>query len=126
MLGFLGHLPPDSIIYLRRGLRTNAGPFEQLVSRLATTLGLSYRYHLPVPHSGRAAVYNRDIAMVAESDLVVAFFAPARIMEGGTAHVVEKAIDAAVPVFAYAIHQDGRIERVGEWEDPRLAEWDLP
>jgi hypothetical protein len=80
-------------------------PFEALVASLATTLGHTPRAFVPEP-GGRSKVYLRDVEMVGAADEVVAFFQDGDEMTGGTAHVVEKAIDQRRPVRAYALSGD--------------------
>ena len=52
--------------------------------------------------------------MVANADLVLAFFPVGEEMTGGTGHVVEAALAREVPCQAYAVDEKGRIERIGE------------
>ena len=60
--------------------------------------------------------FFRDIEMVSKADLVLCIFHEGQPMEGGTAHVVEKAQDKRVPVYAYTSDDDGRWTRLGEWD----------
>lgn len=94
ILGEIARLPEGTSVLLRRGLKTDPGQFEQLVAQICEQLAIDVEWMLPEPNGGRAAVFERDIAMAEKSDEVVAFFPPNAVMEGGTAHVVEKAIDA--------------------------------
>lgn len=74
------------------------------------------RYCVP-EEGGREQVFFRDIEMVAAADVVICVFDEARPMEGGTGHVVEKAQDRTVPVYAYAyVTETGRLSRIGEWD----------
>lgn len=54
--------------------------------------------------------------MVAGADLVIAVFPPTKPMEGGTGHVVEKAIDQRVPAYAYTFDDRTGFARVGEYD----------
>lgn len=77
------------------------------------------RWIIPDFDAGPGAVFDRDNEMVRRSDLVLAFFAPGRMMEGGTGHVVESAIDQGVPVYSFEVN--GALVRTGE-NDPD-ASW---
>lgn len=70
-------------------------------------------WYSPDP-GGRDQTYRRDYELVETADEVLALFDPARVMEGGTGHVVESALLRRIPVRAYVVHEDGQIERVGE------------
>lgn len=69
----------------------------------------------PDPEGGREATYQRDVGMTRKADLVLAFFAEER-MEGGTEHVVEKALDAGTPVYSWGFN-GSHFVRIGE-HDP--------
>lgn len=58
--------------------------------------------------------------MVSRADLVLAFFHPDLIMEGGTGHCVETAIDRGVPVYSFSISESS-LTQVGS-HDPD-ASW---
>jgi len=77
---------------------------------------MPYELYRPGGGVGRAGVFFRDIEMVSESDLVLALFPESDPMEGGTAHVVEKAQDQRVPVYAYTVDDDLKLHRLGEWD----------
>ncbi len=57
--------------------------------------------------------YRRDVDMVAASAFVIALFHPERVMEGGTGHVVEKALDQGKPVTCYTLGVNGQLILVG-------------
>jgi hypothetical protein len=104
-------------VLLRRGMKSAPGAFERLVAELCRQSDhLEYRWLMPEPGRGPGAAFDRDNEMVRLSDLVLAFFAPGHVMEGGTGHVVETAIDRNVPVYSYAI--GNTLTRVGE-NDPQ-------
>ena len=99
---------------MRRGRSTAPGRFEREVARVCALMGYDVRWFVPEP-GGRDMNYYRDIEMVGEADVCIAVFDAAEPMEGGTAHVVEKAQDARVPVYAYS--WDGLdYKRVGEFD----------
>jgi hypothetical protein len=100
-------------IIMRRGRETDPGPLEHDIAEMCRIAGFPIEWRVPAP-GGRDEVYFRDMDMVTKADLVLAVFSPGRTMEGGTAHVVEKAIDLRVP--AYAFTYNGKLERVGEYD----------
>lgn len=119
VVAFLEQLPVDTTILLRRGNYSGPGNFELLVAECCQLLWIPFEWCLPDLVEGPSATFLRDVAMVKHSDCVLAFFAD-EMMSGGTEHVVEKAIDAGVPVYAYGV-RDGQFIRIGE-HDPD-ASW---
>jgi hypothetical protein len=115
LIAFVAGLPASSKLLLRSGNKSEPGLFEQMIAKLAITLWLDVEWFRPDPAGGRGATFERDLELVRSSDLVLAYFSTTTII-GGTAHVVEKAIDQDVPVYAYGFTGDGYI-RVGE-HDP--------
>ncbi len=106
-------IPNNSRVWLRRGLKGTPGVFERMVAEWCRQYPhVEARWIIPDFDEGPGAVFNRDNAMVRDSDLVLAFFAPGRMMEGGTGHVVEAAIDQGVPVYSFELN--GGLKRVGE------------
>jgi nucleoside 2-deoxyribosyltransferase len=98
------------------------------VAVLAKTMGLGVYWYKPQPGEGAGATFNRDAAMVRRADYVLAFFDEDHAMEGGTAHVVDAALNAMVPVYAWTLDPAGRLARLGEWtfdEMQAQAESDL-
>jgi len=125
LIRFLAALPDDACILLRRGAYSEPGRFEKDVESLCSILRLDWEWCVPAPTEttpGRASVYFRDIEMVDRSDLVLLFFVPEEATDGysGTAHLMEKALDADRPVYAYSVDEDGKIERVGEYDPDHL------
>lgn len=104
-------------IRLRRGRDTAPGQLENEIAELARSTGCPIEWYIPAA-GGRDEVFYRDVDLVTGADLVLAIFAKTAYMVGGTAHVVEKAIDVRVP--AYAFVWDGHLERIGE-HDPDNA-----
>lgn len=100
---------------LRRGLKTVPGLFERALAAYCRAHDIEYEWVLPDPAGGREATYLRDVAMTRRADLVLAFFADER-MEGGTEHVVEKALDVLTPVYSWGLSGDHFV-RIGE-HDP--------
>jgi len=101
-------------------MKSRPGKFEQMIARWCLEMGHpEARWVVPDPDGGPGAVFNRDREMVKRADLVLAFFAPGATMEGGTGHVVECAIDLAIPCYSWVVDRD--IVRAGE-HDPD-ASW---
>jgi hypothetical protein len=110
-------LPDPSTIVLRRGVRAPVANFERIVRTIAAeSTHLHVRWAMPDPDAGPGAAFLRDNEMVSSVDLVLAFFEPHHVMEGGTGHVVETAIDRNVPVYSFTIDEEALI-RVGD-HDP--------
>lgn len=97
----LGEQGCDEIL-IRKPLTRSRRPFEAFVASLAGVLGLAVTDHVPEP-GGRQQVFLRDVEMVQAADGVIAYFPEDSEMTGGTGHVVEKALDQARPVRAYAV-----------------------
>lgn len=106
--------PEHATVLLRHPLHRKPERFELMMERACEAMGFEVDWRRPEP-GGRHMVYYRDIEMVGSSDVVLAFFA-ADVMEGGTEHVVEKAIDQRVPVYSYGI-RDERLVLLGS-HDP--------
>lgn len=124
-------VPDGTTILLRRPMYGAPGVFERLVRELIVQSGhLELRWCMPDHDGGRGATFLRDNEMVSNADLVLAFFDPQTVMRGGTAHVVETAIDRAVPVYSYTIDDEG-LTRLGDhdpealWQEALGAFFDL-
>jgi hypothetical protein len=91
------------------------GIFEFSLQTMAKTMGWPIEWFIPAP-GGRDQVFFRDIDMVAKADVVICVFPEDSPMEGGTAHVVEKAQDRRAPVYAYTDDGTGQWTRLGEWD----------
>lgn len=100
------------------------GLFERAMLEVANSMWLSVDWFKPDMDLGAGAVFHRDIDMVKAADLVMAYFR-GPTMEGGTAHVVQAAIDFNTPVFAWGI-VNRSFMRIGEHDPedawPRLSE----
>ena len=121
----LAALPDDAIILLRSPMTGEPGHFEASVQALAHVLGLEVKWYAPEPTDtarGRASVYVRDITMIEAADLILLFFTPLESHDGysGTAHLMEKSLDADRPMYAYTVADDGTVERVGEYDPNNL------
>jgi len=102
---------------MRRGINTLPGRVESAIATAAKLMDWPIEWFVPEP-GGRDQVFFRDIEMVREADVVLCVFTETDPMAGGTGHVVEKAIDRRVPVYAYTAD----IENPRVWH--RLGEWD--
>ncbi len=127
LIRFLGGLPDDAVVMLRCPYTEGRlpGAFEKDVDALCDALNIPVEWHAPEPtilSPGRASVYIRDIDMVAKADLVLLFFTAEDALYGysGTTHLQDKALDQNIPMYAYRVESDGRVERVGE-HDPENA-----
>lgn len=120
---FLASLSPDAVIVLRRGISTPPGRFEADTARLAEALGLSVEWARPDPGLGREGTYFRDVKMVGEAALVLAWFMPSEAMHSnsGTSHLAEKALDQHVPIYTYTLDADGTVSRWAENDEDE--EW---
>lgn len=107
--------PAATTVLLRKPTNKPLRPFEALVASLATALEVKYECGEPGP-GGRKATFTRDIELVGAADAVVAFFPAGEEMDGGTGHVVEKALDQAKPVNAYVV-ENGQVRWLGGLED---------
>lgn len=65
--------------------------------------------------TGGAANYIRDAQLVTAVEEVHAFFAPDHLGEGGTQHVIDKALDARKPSYSYTYlpGRPGAIDLIG-------------
>jgi hypothetical protein len=104
-------------ILLRKPTNKPLRPFEALTASLATALGMKVEPYEP-GSGGREATFARDVALVAASDSVVAVFPEGDEMNGGTGHVVEKALDQNRPVNAYVVI-DGSLRLFGAQDGPQ-------
>jgi hypothetical protein len=103
------------VMLLRAPNKSDPGLFEQVMAKLAFTLWLDVEWFRPDPEAGRGAVFLRDVELARSADLVLAYFSSTSAT-GGTFHVVEKATDIEVPVYAYGLGPSGFV-RIGE-HDP--------
>jgi hypothetical protein len=122
VFNFLEALPALSLVLLRRGIATEPGQFEQDVASLCDVLGVANEWRTPYItrySRGRNAVWTRDMEMLYEADLALCFYDVGQIgdEESGTVALVDKAMELHVPVYAYALDEDGKVIRVGEYDE---------
>lgn len=115
----VANLEPGTSVLLRKGNTTPINPFEQFVAELASRLGHPVVWCTPEVGKGREATYERDIAMADKCDAMIAFFPPDKVMDGGTGHVVEKAIDANRRVDCYIVEKGAKTWVAGHEPDDR-------
>jgi hypothetical protein len=128
---FLASLDNDDVVLIRTPKTGEPGPFERDVLALCRLLQIPVETFTPEPTPetpGRSSVYYRDIELVEAADLVLLFFTPDEAVEGysGTAHLMDKAIDANRPVYAYTVADDGKVDRVGEHDPDDLFAGKVP
>lgn len=125
--GTISTLSNEDTVLLRSPMGRGPENFERdvaaLVGRRHGPVGIAPRieWRKPAPterHPGRASVYLRDYEMIEDADQVLLFFTPEDAATGysGTAHLLDKALDAGVPVTAYSVYEDGSVVRIGEIE----------
>ena len=122
LAAFFAKLDDGDSVLIRTPVTGEPGPFERDVLALGRLFDIPVETFTPEPTPvtpGRASVYVRDIEMIEKADLVLLFFTPDEAVEGysGTAHLMDKALDADRPVYAYTVGGDGLVDRVGE-HDP--------
>jgi hypothetical protein len=115
LVRFLANLPHGAVVRLRRGINTAPGLFEIQVEAVCDVLGTRVEWWRPHP-GGREKVFSRDMEMVEGADLVLCFWLERQTgdEESGTVALANKAIDLRVPVYAYALADDGTVGRAGE------------
>jgi hypothetical protein len=92
--------------------KTKQWGVDQFVSAVCLYQGRDFTvYDNEGPSRGGAFV--RDLALLNDADKVIALFAPDRVMEGGTAHIVNKALDERKEVEAYTVDDQGELVLVG-------------
>lgn len=111
----ISKLPKGSVVLVRRGRNTELGPFERVVEACAKSLGITYFECIP-KGPGRESVYRRDYEMVEAADYVEAYFPESAVMDGGTGHVVDAALNREKTVYAWSVSEEGTVERIGEYE----------
>lgn len=116
IVGFLDALPPRTVVLLREGKWTEPGEFEQMTAMVCELIGVEVQWRrveidMEAGLVGRKAVFDRDLQMVTESELVVCFttLEQAYDMESGTTALAQKALDAEVPVYHFALGKHGLV-----------------
>jgi hypothetical protein len=131
LIRFLAALPDDAVILMRRPRGDGSiagsmpGPFEMDALNLCGILHLEVEWFSPEPtdkHPGRASVFLRDIDMMEKADLAILFVHEDEVETGysGTMHLMDKALDAGRPCYAYAVSKTGKVSRVGEYDPQNL------
>jgi len=125
LIRFLAALSDDDRVMVRKGATTQMGRFEADVVNLCEVLHLDWDYWTPQPsekNPGRVSVFIRDIEMIDKADLVLLFITPEEAESGysGTMHLMDKALDAGRPVYAYSVYERGKVELVGDYDPDHL------
>ena len=73
---------------------------------------------IELPGRGGPSNYERDVKLVREVEEVHVFFSPDRVGEGGSQHLVDKALDQRKPTYSYSyipgrVSGGGHIELIG-------------
>lgn len=115
----MNQLPPTTFL-LRTGLGTKPGPIEGMCWILAFYTDHQVDWCVPEEGRNRTGTFVRDIAMVDKSDAVIVFLHPDEdpLGDTGTAHILQKALDANRPLFAYTAGPEG-LNWVGGSDAPR-------
>jgi hypothetical protein len=120
IVGSTGFFPNATTIL--RLIESNPG---QIITRTtkangidAVVAGLCLMYGHPcemysMEGPSRGGAYVRDLNLINDADKIIAIFAPDRVMEGGTGHIVNKALDERKEVEAYTIDEQGELVLVG-------------
>lgn len=118
IVGSTGFSPPVLMTLLQStpGIiltrQTKSWGVDQFIQTACVYLGREQIvYSMEGPSRGGAFV--RDLVLLNAADKVIAVFAPDRIMEGGTAHIVNKALDERKEVEAYTVDDEGELVLVG-------------
>lgn len=126
-LAIMNEEDPSSVLLLRANNAVQVSShIERAALDIANHLGVSHTY-LPAPGGGREGTYQRDWALVQQSDRVMAFFDRNMDLNTGTAHVVHAAIQKSVPVEAWAVDVGGMLSLIGSADgyemDSEGIEW---
>jgi hypothetical protein len=117
LLNYILATDPVTIVMRGSAGKWAHNAFEMALHIMCVMLDVRLEVHKPEA-GGRKATFIRDIEMVESADVVLCVFSSEHPMEGGTAHVVEKAMDAGVPVYSYTCEPDSHVwKRLGE-HDP--------
>lgn len=133
IVGALAFLPEDAFVSIRA--RSDGRPSSYVEGWL---LKLHARKDVPTPWTltvykaskERGGAWKRDRSMVEGASRVIAFFDESNFMEGGTGHVVQCALEADVPVEAWAqtfhglelvAEDDKGVDHTETWLKSRMA-----
>lgn len=97
--------------------KTKAWGVDQFVRAACEYLGREYTVY-EVDGPARGGSFVRDLNLINDSDRIIAVFDPERVMEGGTGHIVNKALDERKEVEAYTVDDSGELVLVGGY-NPR-------
>ena len=118
IVGSTGFAPPilfqliqdtEGIILTRR---TKSWGIDQFVRATCEYLGREFTVY-EVEGPARGGAFVRDLNLINGADKIIALFAPDKVMEGGTGHIVNKALDERKEVEAYTVDDNGDLVLVG-------------
>lgn len=90
-------------------------PTEDIAVRIGSRLNRPVTPWAPGGRT-RSSVYLRDVHMVDSADEVFAFFAPGRLMEGGTGHVAAVGLRRGIAVHAFELDDEGEVVEIASDE----------
>jgi len=90
---------------------------DQFVQAACAYLGRDFTVY-KVDGPARGGAFIRDLNLINDSDRIIAIFSPDKVMEGGTGHIVNKALDERKEVEAYTVDDSGELVLVGGY-NPR-------
>lgn len=95
---------PEGTVFLTRG----SPGFDTFLLDACPQLGLPVEVR---PSRGGAGNWDRDVALVRESDVVIVFLDPGSLHDEntGTSHVLDKALDAKKRTLAYSCAGDALV-----------------
>ena len=96
----LVQLPMDSVVLLRGPKKGIEARFEFATALACAELRIPVEWWRP-DGIGREATYQRDVDMVKSAHRVVGYFDGDTPMEGGTGHVLERALAEEIPCNAW-------------------------
>jgi hypothetical protein len=118
IVGSTGFSPPVLMTLLQStpGIiltrQTKSWGVDQFIQTACEMLGREYTVY-PMAGPSRGGAFVRDLVLLNDADKVIAVFDPDKVMEGGTAHIVNKALDERKEVEAYTVDDEGELVLVG-------------
>jgi hypothetical protein len=112
----------DEDFAIRWNKQDPSSAIETMVNKIGERIG---RTVVPfrATEGGSAAGYFRDVKMCQEASEVFAFFAPDKLMQGGTGHVAICALRQGLPVHAFELDDDGNVTESASDEGDLVEAW---
>jgi hypothetical protein len=123
IVGSTGFVPPVllDLVVTTPGIiltrKTKQFGVDQFVCAACEHLGKEFTVY-DVEGPSRGGAFVRDLTLINDADKIIALFDPERVMEGGTGHIVNKALDERKEVEAYTVDDSGELVLVGGY-NPR-------